>query len=505
MKKLLSIVMVITTVFVFAACQVTPEAPIVVQKDTERMVEQARTQDGAASLKELGIPDGRYTFDTTGANGKLRIHVDTDIVTPNVTAMPIVKVSMGLFSQEQVTGIFNYLFPDQKPTYDFGQVETKADIQQEILLLKKQHADGDYEGSEEEFNEEIAHMEEAYHIAPDAAPEGGISDGTLTRFDLESSDSTSRALSVSNEEHALYIFTHTAIEGINGMQLPNLSYYSKASDRVYTTRNITRTDGTNLPEAAANSLTIPYDEAQALCVGFFEAAGFSRNDFCMADSFVLDDTGADELPGSNYAYRCIYTRMVENIPLFLDRTGQLHNQDEAFALPWSYEYIGFTIDNKGIVSVQWRMPVNIGNIVENASALKPFDEIMDVFEGMMKTSYEGIVLTTFDGEVEFDINVDSTELCLLRIREQGGAQTDGLLIPAWVFSGHNKATDKNGEVKYLQGASALASFDPMQDVAEGGGALSKFDMAPGVLEDDTIALLAINAIDGSIIDLSKGY
>jgi len=123
----------------------------------------------------------------------------------------------------------------------------------------------------------------------------------------------------------------------------------------------------------------------------------------------------------------------------------------------------------------------------------------------MKTSYEGIVLTTFDGEVELDISVDSIELCLVRIREQGGAQTDGLLVPAWVFSGHNKGTDKNGEVKYLQGASALASFDPMQGVAEGGGSLSKFVLSPGVLEDDTVVLLAINAIDGSIIDLSKGY
>lgn len=483
MKRFLSILMVITTVFVFAACQVTPEEPIVVKKDTERLVEQAGAQEGGTNLTELGIPEGQYTFDTTGANGKLRIHVDADILKPDVSSMPITKVSMGLFSQEQVTGIFNYLFPDEKPKYDFGQVETKADIEQEILLLKKQLSDGDYDGSEDELKDKIAKMEEAHQAAPDTAPEGGVSDGTLTRFGSESSDSTSRALSVSDDEYSLHIFTHTSIEGVNGMQLPTMYYYSKAPDRVYTTRNIIRTNGTNLPEAAAKSLTIPYDEAQALCVGFFEAAGFSRNDFGLADSFVLDDTGADELPGSNYAYRFTYARMFENIPLFFDRAGQLNNADKAFALPWSYEFIEFTIDSKGIVSVQWRMPVNIGNIVENASALKSFDEIMDIFEGMMKTSYEGIVLTTFNGDVEFDINVDRVELCLLRIREQGGLQTDGLLIPAWVFSGHNKGTDKNGEVKYLQGASALASFDPMQGVVEGGVPLSKFVTAPGVLED----------------------
>lgn len=124
----------------------------------------------------------------------------------------------------------------------------------------------------------------------------------------------------------------------------------------------------------------------------------------------------------------------------------------------------------------------------------------------MKTSYEGIVSTMFSGEVEFDISVERIELCLLRIREQGNAQTEGLLVPAWVFSGRNKGTDKNGGVKYFQGASSLAKVDPAQIGTEGSLApTSMFELAPGVREDDTVILLAINAVDGSVIDLGKGY
>ena len=505
MKRFLSILMVITTIFVFSACQVTPEKPIVVKKDTERLVEQAGAQEGGTKLSELGILQGRYSFDTTGANGKLRIHVDADILKPNVSTMPIVQVSMGLFSQEQVTGIFNYLFPNEKPKYDFGQVETKADVEQELLRLKKQLADGNYDGSEDELKDRITRMEEAYQSAPNAAPEGGISDGTLTRSD----DSTARSLEVSNDEYLLSVNTHTGIEGINGSQLPYLSYRCKDSGRTYSTRNMVRTDGTNLSGAMAQSLVFSYDEAKAICDGFFVAAGFSDSEFNIGDSFIIDDTGADEKPGSNYAYRFIYTRVIEGCPLFFDRTGLLANKDKAFALPWNYEYIVFVIDSKGIASIDWRFPISIGNTIESASTLKSFDEIMDVFEGMMKTSYEGIVLTTFSGEAELDISVDHVELCLLRIREQGGAQTDGLLIPAWVFSGCNKGTDKNGEVKYLQGAYALAGYDTMpQNVisAEGNNnSISTFDLAPGVRKDDTVILLVVNAIDGSIIDLSKGY
>lgn len=508
MKKALSILLIMATALSFAACQVTPEEPVVVKKDTERLVEQAGSKEGKTQLPELGIPAGRYTFDANGANGKLRIHVDAAILKPDVSAMPIVQVSMGLFSQEQVTGIFNYLFPDEKPKYDFGQVETKADIEQEILRLKKQLADGDDKGSEDELKAKITQLEAAYPAMPDTAPEGGISDGTLTRSELEPTGSTARLLEVSNNEYRLSISTHTGIEGINGSQLPYLSYRCQDSGRTYSTRNMIRTDGTNLSGAMAESLSFSYDEAKALCDGFFAAAGYSGGEFRVGDSFVIDDTGADENPGSNYAYRFTYTRIVDNIPLFFDQTGILTNRDDSFALPWHYEFIEFVIDGKGIVSIDWRFPIRIGETVESASALKSFDEIMNIFEGMMKTSYEGIATTVFGGEVELDISVDRAELCLLRIREQGDAQTDGLLIPAWVFSGRHQGTDKNGGVKYLQGASALAGYDVMPPNAIAGESrisVSAFDLAPGAREDDTVVLLAINAIDGSVIDLTKGY
>jgi hypothetical protein len=503
MKRVFSVVLAAAMILLLAACQVTPEKPVVVKKDTERLIEQADGK-GGKDIGKLGIPDGRYTFDTTGANGKLRIHADAAITNPDVSAMPIIKVSMGLFSQKQVTGIFNYLFPNVKPKYDFGQVETKADIKQEILEQKKQLASGDYEGSEEDLKKRIAQMEESYAQAPDAAPKGNISDGTLTKFGSDQ-NSTARNLSVSNEEYQLQIFTHTAKAGIKAMQMPSLSYLCKDQSRSYSTRNMTPTDGAALPEKA-KSLTMAYDKAKALCEGFFASAGYAKDDFCIGSSYIIDDTGADEQPGTNFAYNLIYTRKVGGVPLFFDTVSLNADKDKAFTLPWSYESIEFVIDNKGIVSIFWRTPVDIGITINKTAALKNFDEIMDVFKAMVKTSYEGIVTTVFNEDATLDIEVNGITLCLLRIREQGGAQTDGLLIPAWVFTGRNKGTDKKGEIRYLQGASALSGFDFTKSTVErGGAALSNFALAPGVREHENVVLLAINAIDGSIIDLSKGY
>lgn len=58
-----------------------------------------------------------------------------------------------------------------------------------------------------------------------------------------------------------------------------------------------------------------------------------------------------------------------------------------------------------------------------------------------------------------------------------------MLVPAWVFYGHNMAIgDEDNNVVY--------------DII--GGGATQWPQAP-------IVLLAINAVDGSIIDLAKGY
>lgn len=57
-----------------------------------------------------------------------------------------------------------------------------------------------------------------------------------------------------------------------------------------------------------------------------------------------------------------------------------------------------------------------------------------------------------------------------------------MLVPAWVFYGNNKVVHSNGSVSY--------------DLAHGSGSTWNKEPFP---------VLIINAIDGSIIDLGKGY
>jgi hypothetical protein len=77
-----------------AACQPTPEEPIVIGKDQEAMLSAAvKTPEATGeetpefSLSEMTVPD-TYTFNTTGADGKLTVSVDAPVTLPKADRLP---------------------------------------------------------------------------------------------------------------------------------------------------------------------------------------------------------------------------------------------------------------------------------------------------------------------------------------------------------------------------------------------------------------------------------
>ena len=506
MKRLICILLAAMTALSLTACQKTPEKVTVVKKDTERMIEQASSEDNGNKLSELDIPDEHYAFNSELADGRLKINVDADIRIPEADTIPIRKVSMGVFSQEAVTVIFNYLFEGEQ-AFDISQTRmTKADYEKRILGYRQTLADKSYlenDQTEQEILDLIAIAEEEYEKAPESLSEPSVSNGTMVKGqNIKSPSLSSASLLVQTEDgnKSLTIFTPSSAskEDLknNSSENMNMLRYRVLNSPAYTTKGMQRTDGTSLPEETANKLTISFDEAQALCDGLFSAAGM-QEDFCVGAAFLIDDKGTGLVDGKwengqyiegskeaaeNYAYQFYYTREADSIPLAVYTTNGGAGNPE-FSIPWGYEYICFTVDNSGIVSIIWTNPIIIGEVVQEDAIMKPFDEIITIFENMVKVTYQSMIDTLYAGEGSIEINVDDVELCLLRVREQNGDETAGLLIPAWVFYGHSIGTDQTGYKSY--------------DLTSYGGA-SRWPEAP-------ITLLAINAVDGTIIDLSKGY
>ncbi len=505
MKKFVSIIMISSAVFLLAACQATPEEPIAVKKDMERMIDQADAQENGLKLADIDIPTDRYTFESTGLNGRMHITVDAEIQRPSNDEIPIIRVSKGGFSQELVSSIFAYLFPNEKPFDISGKVDTKDDIERILLAHQLRLADGSYATdfgyTEEEFRDIISYWEKEYATAPDAAPEIIRSDGMMRLGPLEGVGmyyelNVSTSWERENEGNAIQKFIVSTADPASRTSVASgfgdhLYYvFNPASARItdYSTF-VGRTDNAGLLDSVNEKLTISLTEAKELCESFF-AAGDLSTQYYLASSFLVNDrsTGlVDNIPKDslessteNYAYKLYYARMIDGIPTFVNADWSL--SDFGFSIPWSYESICFIIDNNGVRNISWHNPIDVGETILESSTLKSFDEIISIFEVMIKTKYEAMINTYLGDQGQMEIAVDAIQLCLMRVREQNSEGADGLLIPAWVFYGNNKAIYADGMVGY-----------------------NKFGGSGSVIPKEPIPLLVINAIDGSIIDLSRGY
>lgn len=412
-----------------AACQPTPESGIIVQKDSERMIEQAADESNGTQFEDLIVPES-YTYESTEAYGRLYINVDATIEAPDSEDMPIVQVSKGSFLQETVTGIFNYLFPDEKP-YSRITVQAKTDIEDILINMRKQLADDSYKDNdytEEEYKALIADMEAQY----EAAPEQTVSDGTMQ---LSQKNGGIYLLDVATDTAELQVIcpanttSQETQDDTGGLDSCSINYRNNASPE-YNTLGMTRTDGTDIPDDAKDSLTTSYDDAKEICDKFFDAAGMG-DDFCVGASFIVDDRGTGLSDGSfvdgkyvegpkesaeNYAYQFYYTRKIGDIPVAVNaRDGG--SSGDGFSIPWYYEYVCLTVDDDGIAQVYWTDPISIGETVEESATLKSFDEITQVFEAMINTTYEAYVDTYYDGQAQIEVDVDDIQLCLLRVRE----------------------------------------------------------------------------------------
>ena len=484
------------------ACQPTPDAPIVVQKDMEQMLEKAdRPENGVREAALPDIPQGRYTFSATGLDGRLRIAVNAEITVPETTAMPIVRVKRGGFPQELVTKLFNHFYAGET-AYDASSehVETKAEIEPLIIDAKRRLADGSYAEygyTEEEYTARLKRIEERYSAAPETAPALPISNGTMHIQELENIGDY-LLLNVDNDTvsdtaRTMNVLTPNSRYSANSGFGTHLYYrvHSRTKKTVeYNSQGILRTDGKNLPEAARKKLTISFNEAKALCDDMFAAAELS-DDYKLGHAFLVGDTGTGvysgdgkELgtPAENYAYRLYYTRMINGIPCFVNTDIGLDDSNNGTtSLPWYYEYISFTVDNSGLTYLSWHNPIEIMDTVTENAALLPFNDIIDVFEAMIRIEYEAFLNKWTDGSGEMDINIDTVELCLVRVRERDSEAT-GLLVPAWVFYGNNTVVSNDGSTLY--------------DFAHGNA--SSWNKEP-------FPILIINAVDGSTIDLGRGY
>ncbi len=504
MKRILAAVLGLITALLFCACQPTPEKAVVVQKDSERLLEDAQkdtanspeTSADVSLQEQYAIPE-TYQFEAQGADGLLNIHVDAQVVVPGTSAMPIYRVKKAQFSQGVVTALFGTLCGDAE-MYVRSWERTKEQIQEEILQIKKgiseenqQFLDnGGLSGSEEN----IAMLEKQLKTAPETiveeradgilreisevqpVPDPGIEAGaeepeetpppeTITYLGLdayeryeEGINGTGRSINVQNRDNLAVIF-YTDFRNPGG----GVNFSSSGTVAIL--------DDTDIDAEIQSEIGLAPSEAEQMVQELLDKTGSEM----VVDSIYLQD---DEQKGSydgivrpaeQYAYKVYCVRTVDGLPCSYVAGGSEPADGDMMAPYWMYESLHCQVNSEGIFDILWMCPLEIIETVNEDAQLKPFSEIQEIFEKMMGIKYEP---QAEYGGSEYDFEINRVTLSLHRVVEQDSNET-GLLVPAWNFYG-----------KLLMNASG-EEYEKFEKLGE--------------------SFMTINAIDGSIIDTQKGY
>ena len=506
MKRFTAILLSIFTVFALTACQPTPEAAVVVRKDTDKMIEKAQstpatTDAPTLSLKErYAIPDA-LSYTQTGASGKLNISVEAVVTAPN-GELPIVRVEAAEFSQETVTAFWNAFIGDT-PMFEQNYVQTKSDIEKAILYYKQVQA-GMIDGLEtpEEAQEKIDTLEAAYPSAPDSV-EPVPATPELKRIPVDLGEYRNVAhyygLHATNNEQRLFFNVHNHYDNTKAIEIKGYDrngnqtgstilgvsrraslHCMRMNDRggvCYINADAMRMErGDALPEQASAFISLTPAEAAAAVEAFIAKVGLA-DVMAVSDIYLCNDR--DELNGrpeaSAFAYEIFCTRLIHGTQcaniLNAHESSQTAIKHDAFAPTWGYESFKFRVDDTGIFDISWTSPVASTETVTEDSALKPFHEIEEIAKKMLPIIFEP---DAKDKRVKsIDISIDRVTLSLWRIAEQDRFD-HGLYIPVWNFFGTRSET-----------ITILPDRD-FTNVTNG-------------------AMLTINAIDGSIIDVELGY
>ena len=491
-----------------AACQKSPDSSLVVNKDFDKLIEEAEGTD-TEKVKIEDIADIEYedyitSFEDSDLGVKVNVNATVDI--PKADHLSVFRVKQVPFTQDFIDKVRTELMGDAK-LYDGGvlSTKTKKDIEKEISGLRTSINDTDSEVLREEYQAHLDELQKEYESAPtEIVIEDYPSDGKLR---------TTKEL---NDKNSYYEWTYSMYpdgdilsvitDGSDGKYASLSAHNSseKGNQLTFTANKVGHLavkysqygvpeelmggDPGDIPEnyigqkgyselgeikyapLKGESCTLSLEEAVAQANDLIKNLGL--DEFGYYDGRICADSFATVENQPIMIYRTMYVltyyRNIDGV--FLTQSSGTKNNMSidgpgggAYTKKsWGPEIISVYVNDNGVVGFTYSSPIEITETVVENSNIKSFEDVRETFEKMMVVTNAGKYTTKV-----FDI--DRVRLSYSRISEANSYDT-GLIVPVWDFSG------------YCETASDGV-----------------------IISDDYKTALAINAIDGSIIDPDLGY
>lgn len=488
-----TLITILLATLLMPACQPTPEDPAVVGKDQQAMLSAAAQSpaDGekgrVTNVADVNAPE-TYKFSTTGAGGKLTVTADATVTLPEAETLPTAKVVPRGFTQDMVSGMLKYFYGDT-PYYANDKRRTKDEIEDQILLYQKNIANGAYDEApelKEEIEGRIKELQKQIATAPEVRDAPKLSDGTMTQ-DVVTGEYTLDVSSIDSKGNSIAWFVcNSSTADVGNPFEPSfsgLSYsnYSSNNDDYwnFTMDKATRIyDDSDITDDLKTKLGITFEQAKGIVQELLDAADVEGMQ-CTA-AYVIDDHGTGNYdgytgPASDYAIRLFYTGSVNGAPVLPTRDCQ--SAKDAYDYTWPYEMLEATVTDDGIIEVSWDEPCTVPEVITDSTNIMDFNSAANIFEQKIIQFNEPQVT----GPCACDsiaINIDNVSLGLLRIKQQNSEGTkSGIYVPVWAFYGIETSKLPGGEMGFSGG-----------DFPEG-----------------PYILFAVNAVDGSVINVETGY
>ena len=139
---------------------------------------------------------------------------------------------------------------------------------------------------------------------------------------------------------------------------------------------------------------------------------------------------------------------------------------------WNQEYIMGAVNESGILTCEWRDPLQVTEVITEHASLLPFEEIERIAKRQMNR------ILSYGAEENSTLEVTDVRLGLLYLMEQYSTDS-GLMVPCWIF----RKTQNVSEEQMKLWNREVSSFD----------------------YDWLNPLVIINAVDGSVIDPWAGH
>ncbi len=470
------------------ACQPTPEKPVVINKAEGQLEEK---------ISQTELPEEKYEApekwqqDYEVYDGKLKIEIDADISMPNVTAYPVLEVIPEMVSQEMADKIIDSLFGDT-PVYEIKTQRTKAELQDWLIELKAEYRkmgkDSDTHVVHTDEGESMSELDRMAKAIKEIEAQIETAPETVERQLLDTTfkvDERGTEYIAGQADMGYSIPAYVRIEN-GGSDYPyaSVSYYNDVENLAYYTGESDNPTGLSFTKEQA--VEQAQDFLDNIGVKDMYAAHIE-----MLSEWENDNPVSEELSG----YRIHFERIVSGIQVpFRIWLGTISPEDapdfsaaesmeaasrNSYRQPIPAEELSITICEDGIREVRWQGLIQVTQEINANAALMPFDDIKDRFAQMISVKNAYYEEVEAQGKELYQVlYVDRIEFGYARVPIKDEFDTF-MFVPSWAFYGGTKSAEYTDEDGNLQKSEPFS---------------------PGAARRNVECLLAVNAIDGSIIE-----